>query len=113
MAHLVREWEDFVAQFDIYENPDALSKDAFPYFLDMQHGFHEGLQTRLLVPLSTNVSGRMDGLEPIVNVKGRKLAAIVPEMVTLPMDALGKKVDNLSTYSSDLINAIDFLITGF
>ncbi len=85
----------------------------FPYFLDMQHGFHESLQTRLLVPLSVNVSGRMNGLEPTVDVKGRKLAAIVPEMVTLPTDALGKKVDNLSAYSSDLINAIDFLITGF
>ena len=102
-----------MAQFDVYENPDALSKEAFPYFLDMQHGFHEGLQTRLLVPLSVSVSGRMHGLEPIVNVKERKLAAIVPEMVTLPTDALGKKVDNLSAYSNDLVNAIDFLITGF
>jgi len=113
MEHLVREWGNSVAQFDVYENPDALSREAFPYFLDMQHGFHEGLQTRLLVPLSVNISGHMHGLEPIVNVKGRQLAAIVPEMVTLPTDTLGKKVDNLFTYSNDLINAIDFLITGF
>ncbi len=100
-------------QFDVYENLDAMSNEGFPYFLDVQHSFHEGLQTRLLIPLSTQISSRMNGLEPIVVVKGRKLAAIVPEMVTLPTEALGKKVDNLSANSSDIINAIDFLITGF
>ena len=102
-----------MAQFDVYENNDETSADAYPYWLDIQHPFHASLDTRLVVPLSTSIAHAMQGLEPIVKVEGQPLRAVVPEMVALPLHFLGRRVTNLSVHGSTLINAVDFLITGF
>lgn len=102
-----------MAQFDVYENLDALSADEYPYWLDIQHAFHDTLQTRLVVPLSIPCATAMQGLEPLVSVDGVQLRAVIPEMVALPITILGKRVDNLSSKSSEIIDAVDFLITGF
>ena len=102
-----------MAQFDVYKNRDTSSAPAFPYWLDIQHTLHEGLHTRLVIPLSVPNSHAIQGLEPLVEVDGKALHAVIPEMVSLPLTILGKKVGNLSAYSSEIMNGVDFLITGF
>ena len=102
-----------MAQFDVYENLDVSSAAEYPYWLDIQHAFHSTLHTRLVVPLSKSCTHAMQSLEPLVNVKGKQLRVVIPEMVALPVTILGKRVDNLSDNRSEFINAVDFLITGF
>ena len=102
-----------MAQFDVYENLDPASADEYPYWLDIQHPLHSRLQTRLVVPLSRSYEHAIGRLEPLVNVQGEKFRAAFPEMVALPVEILGKRVENLSAQSGKLIDAVDFLITGF
>ena len=102
-----------MAQFDVYENPDLSSAAEYPYWLDIQHPLHSRLQTRLVVPLSRSCEHAIRGLEPSVNVQEGKFRAVFPEMVALPVEILGKRVENLSAQSGELIDAVDFLITGF
>ena len=102
-----------MAQFDVYENLDPSSADEYPYWIDIQHSLHSRLQTRLVVPLSRSCEHAIQGLEPLANVQGEKLRAVFPEMVALPVEILGRRVENLSAQSGELIDAVDFLITGF
>lgn len=41
-----------MSQFSLYDNLNADSKDAYPYFVDVQHGLLDSLNTRLVIPLT-------------------------------------------------------------
>ena len=43
---------DGVAQYDIYPNPSARSRDEIPYVVDVQSDLLAELRTRLVMPLS-------------------------------------------------------------
>lgn len=101
-----------MAQFDVYENVNEASKIDFPYMLDVQHALHERIDTRMIIPLTQKLSP-VRGLYISLEIKGEKYVAVVPEMVGMTRDSLGKKVANLSNESRAIVNAIDFLITGF
>ena len=102
-----------MAQFDVYENLDPSSAEEYPYWLDIQHPLHSRLQSRLVIPLSRSCDHVIGRLEPLVYVQGEKFRAATAEMVALPVEIFGKKVENLSDQSGEVIDAVDFLITGF
>ena len=101
-----------MAQFDVYENLSAHMKEQYPFLLDIQNVLHERLDTRMIVPLTNNVPSAA-GLSPAFEVCGKTYTAVVPDMLALPLSLLGKKVDNLESKRSDIIDAIDLLIIGF
>lgn len=101
-----------MAQFDVYENVNEASKVDFPYMLDVQHSLHERIDTRMIIPLTQKLSP-VRGLYISLDIEGEKYVAVVPEMVGMTKLSLGKKVANLSENSREIVNAIDFLITGF
>jgi toxin CcdB len=101
-----------MARFDVYENLHPETRVAIPYLLDIQHSLHERLRSRLVIPLSREAR-EVEGLYPAVTVRGEKLVALVPEMGGISRDQLGKRVGNLSSEASKILNAIDLLITGF
>ena len=101
-----------MAQFDVYENLSEHMKGQYPYLLDIQNVLHERLDTRMVVPLSTQVAPAI-GLSPAFEVCGKTYTAVVPDMLALPLSFLGRKVDNLKSKRSDIIDAVDLLIIGF
>jgi toxin CcdB len=101
-----------MAQFDVYENIHAETRASVPYLLDIQHPLHDRLRSRLVIPLSRDAR-EVQGLYPAVTVRGEKLVALVPEMGGVSREHLGKKVDNLASEASEILNAIDLLVTGF
>jgi toxin CcdB len=99
-------------QFDVYENTHPNTRTHVPYLLDVQHPLHERLHSRMIVPLIRDAQEVKDLYIPIT-IRGERVVAAIPEMGGISVSALGKKVDNLANHSSEIINAIDLLITGF
>lgn len=104
-----------MAQFDVYENEEPESKDAIPFLLDVQHDLHDGLATRIVVPLVLIFSAKQVAkkLCPRFNIKGQDVAMSTPEMAGYPIKDLRNKVASLSDSRREILDAIDFLLNGF
>ncbi len=99
-------------QFAVYENLHDESKAVYPYLLNVQHPIHNRFESYLTIPL---VFGRKEipKLTPKVTIGERNYLVYTPEMLTMHRSMLGAQIADLSARSGELINAIDFLITGF
>ena len=104
-----------MSQFDVYRNPSAASRKAYPYILDIQHSVIDELSTRIVIPLgrlSDFRNEQMKTLSPIVEHDGEKLVLLTSQITSMPARRLTKPVGSLSSIRSDVIAAIDFAITG-
>ena len=102
-------------QFDVYLNPQAASRNATPYVVDMQSAFVDLLPTRLVVPLSRLGSSPLRlpvNLCPSFAV-GDETLTLRPYLAA-PMDArlLGKPVASLKQRGSELTAAFDAVLSG-
>jgi len=103
-----------MAQFDVHRNLDARSRNTFPYLLDVQTGLLDVLSTRVVVPLAlAALAGKpADRLNPVFTIEGHEVIMSTPELAGIPVRTLGKKVASLAKRRTDIIAALDFLITG-
>ena len=101
-----------MAQFDVYENPSKDTKELIPYILDIQHDILNNLSTRVVVPLVMD-SAIVNKLHPTFEIKGKKVMMSTSELATIPIDVLGEKIENLIEFRNEIIDAIDFLVTGY
>lgn len=104
-----------MAQFDVYRNPNPASRSRIPYLLDVQSELLESLATRIVVPLCRPevLGGKAaERLNPEVEIEGRRLFLLVPELAGIPRKALGERVANVAGQRRDIIAALDLLITG-
>jgi toxin CcdB len=105
-----------MAQFDVHRNPDAATRDRYPYLLDVQSDLVSVLATRVVIPLcpdSELEGGPISVLTPVVEVAGRRHAILTPEQAGIPSRHLGETVANLAGHRAAIIAAIDLLFTGF
>ena len=104
-----------MAQFDVYLNPNPESKKYAPYLLDVQNDLFDSLTTRVVVPLLTEKGIRVPAnrLNPEFNIEGKTVYMSTAEIAGIPQSAMGKYVCSLSSHRTQIINALDFLITGF
>lgn len=104
-----------MAQFDVHRNGNPASAAEFPLLLDVQSGLHDGLRTRLVVPLSPAepMAGRIiSGLMPVLTIDGAEFAMLTPQAAGIPTRLLGEHVANLSASRQEIIAALDLLLTG-
>lgn len=101
-----------MAQFDVYENTNAKSKERVPFFLNVQDDLHEGLATRAVVPLVKDLPP-ITHLNPVFTINGQKVLMATQEMAAVPRELCQIKVASLADRRDEIISAIDFLITGF
>lgn len=105
-----------MAQFSIHENPNPRTKGDVPYLLDVQSDLLSILATRMVVPLYRQEavqSKAMTRLTPVVRVQNLPLIAMVPEMAGIHKRDLGTVVAEAPAQRSELLQAIDLLLTGF
>ena len=101
-----------MAQFDTHRKPNA-SSDVRPYLLDVQSDLIGRLPTRVIVPLArVGQFGAARHLNPIFEVEGRDVVMSTAEIAGIARGAIGEKVASLDAQRSEIIAAIDFLITG-
>lgn len=104
-----------MAQFDIYENPDTDTSKEIPFLVDIQHDLHNGLKTRIMIPLVLVAAQRVGihKLCPVFIIQEISVFASLPELAAYPVAELGKCVGNISTQRDEIFAAVDFLMHGF
>ncbi|RII29878.1 MAG: plasmid maintenance protein CcdB [Geobacter sp.] len=104
-----------MAQFDVYANPNPETKQRIPYLLDVQADLLGNLATRVVVPLisAADVVKAAKHLNPQFSVKRTKVIMSTAELAGVTLNSLGTRICSLKEHRSEIIAALDFLITGF
>ncbi len=104
-----------MAQFDVYANPNPVTKRAIPYVLDIQTDLLNNLATRVVIPLYTvSAMGKAaKHLNIQFSVKRTTVIMSTAELAGVAVHTLGDKVCSLKEHRNEIIAAIDFLVTGF
>lgn len=103
-------------QFTVYLNRDSRSKGEIPFLLDVQSDLLSELRTRVVIPLylKSSLSGKlMTKLSPEVQVEGKKLVLMTPQLAGISVKDLGEPVGSLAEHRGEIIAALDLLFTGF
>jgi len=104
-----------MAQFDVYPNPSRTTKKHIPYLLDIQNAFLSDLATRIVIPLGFKSSFNneaMARLTPEVSYEGEKLLLLTPQMASVPSTILKNPVGSLSHFRNEIIDSLDFAVSG-
>lgn len=104
-----------MTQFDVYRNPSKATKKFMPYLLDIQNPFLSDLSTRIVIPLgfkSAFKNEAMARLTPEVSYEGKQLLVLTPQMSSVPSSILKTPIGSLSHFRSEIINSLDFAISG-
>jgi toxin CcdB len=101
-------------QFDVHRSPAARHHEGIPYLLNIQSDHLDYLKVRVVVPLL-----RSDGrdvmvrqLNPKFEVENVSVVMITQLIGGMPAMALGEVVANLADQRTEIIGAIDNLVTG-
>ena len=102
-------------QFDVYTNPTAAQREAFPYFVVLQSDQLSQFSTRLVMPLArvTLQPGVLPRrLSQTVEVAGEKLFLAPQLCAALPERLLRKPVQSLKQSASVFADSLDAVISG-
>ncbi len=101
-----------MAQFDVYKNTNPNTQGEIPYFIDIQHSILNELNTRMVIPIYSNIK-LLQKLNILCDINDQILIIVTNKVTTVPTDLLETKVTNLANHRDEIIASIDFLITGF
>ena len=104
-----------MAQFDVYTNPSKTTRKHYPYLLDIQSPYISDIATRIVIPLgyaSSFSDEAMKGLTPEISYKDKNLLLLTPQISSVPAKLLKEPVGSLSHFREQVINAVDFAISG-
>jgi len=104
-----------MAQFRAYENPNKATRKTYPYLLDIQSNLLDELRTTVVIPLSPSAlvgAAAITKLCPTLKIEGKNYVALTQQMAGVDRKILGKEVCDLSRYRSEIVVALDFIISG-
>ncbi|MEA3302054.1 MAG: CcdB family protein [Pseudomonadota bacterium] len=103
-----------MGQFALYENTSPDSKDAYPYFVDVQNSLLDALNTRLVIPLTPAefLTENITRLCPATTFNDDPFILLTQQMTNVPVSALHSPVGSLQHLRDEIISALDFLVTG-
>ena len=77
----------------------------------MQSNLFDSLQTSIVVPL-TKYEANKDQLMPTLNIEGADYLMLTPQLAGISRKELGKVICEVEYARTEIINAVDFLLTG-
>jgi toxin CcdB len=102
-----------MAQFDVFVNPFATARQAYPFVVAMQSDLTVNGAEQLIAPMaSINHAGSTARIMPSVTLKGNELAVVVPRLAVVRSRDLQKKVGSIAAARDELLAAIDYLFFG-
>lgn len=104
-----------MAQLRVYQNKNAQSNKQFPLLLDIQTNLLDSLQTTVVIPLKKYVSNKdkvFTQLTPILDIEGTSYLMLTPQLAGIQRKELGKEIAHVEHARAEILNAVDFLITG-
>lgn len=105
-----------MAQFIVYENKNLQSKQTIPLLLDIQSNLLDELNTTVVVPLciyDKNKNREITRLTPVLIINNENYLMLTPQLAGIHRKELGSAIASVEAMSSDIISAIDFLLSGF
>jgi toxin CcdB len=98
-----------MARFDVYRLAEG------GYALDCQSDIMADYNTRFVVPLRTpkNAPPRAARLNPMFNVEEIDVVMVTQFASTLYLKELGEKVTTLADHHTEIIGAIEMLVSGY
>jgi len=104
-----------MAQFDVYLNPNPVTRKTIPYLLDLQTDLLDTLATRVVAPLvlAKEMGSAARQLNPQFKIKGTAVVMSTAELAGISNRSLGDKVTSLKNKRDEIIAALDLLFTGF
>jgi toxin CcdB len=103
-----------MAQFDVYANPSESAAHGIPYVVVVQSDLLDALATRMTIPLASVefADKSPDKLCPVVTVNGQRLRALAHYTAPLPTRSLRQIVGNVAVNASELVAAMDVVVSG-
>lgn len=101
-------------QFEVFPNPLARMRGAYPYVVVLQADATALGKERLvafLAPLDKTgpVGGR---LTPVVELDGHSFVVLMPSITNVPVTALRKSVGDVKAYRDSIADAIGWTFGG-
>ncbi len=104
-----------MAQYDVYKNPSKTSRKHYPYLLDIQSSYISDIATRIVIPLGLSSAFKnevMNGLTPEITYEDKALLILTPQISSMPENLLKEPIGSLAHFREQILNAIDFAISG-
>jgi toxin CcdB len=103
-----------MARFDVRSNLHKSSRERVPYLLEIQSDLLSSLGTRLVAPLvpAAKFGPAAERLNPSFRIGGKNYIMDAALIAGVSGKILGEAVANLSGDSTEILSAIDFLISG-
>lgn len=105
-----------MAQFIVYRNKNPGSRGTFPFLVDVQSDLLDGLQTRVVIPLTKAIPlarKPVSQLMPIVQIEDEAYVLMTPQLAGIARSELGPPAGSLAERRDAIVAAIDFLLSGF
>jgi toxin CcdB len=105
-----------VTQFALYRNPNPQTEAQYPLLLDVQHELFEGLQTRVVIPLTKAPSLAkfpLDYLTPSLRVGEETYLLMTPQLAGIDRADLGPQAGDVRDQRRAVLSALEFLAYGF
>jgi toxin CcdB len=100
--------------FQLYQSSSIINKN-YSYLLDVQSPLLEDLKTRLVIPLikKSDQTLAIKILNPIIVINKIEYIVLTQQMAAVPNNYLGNHMKEIEIDRTEILSAIDFLITGF
>lgn len=103
-----------MAQFDVFVNPFASVRQAYPFVVAMQSELTINGAEQLVAPIAsknyTHSGSRR--VTPVVALQGNDHVVVVPRLTVMRSRDLVEKVSSIATARTELLAAIDYLFFG-
>jgi len=102
-------------QFDVYRNPSPRMREQYPFVVDIQSDLLGSLATRMVVPLAISQLASSDvprSLCPVFQVQGLQLMLLPFEAAPIPKSLLKTDVQSVKRFASEIVAAMDAVMSG-
>jgi toxin CcdB len=85
-----------------------------PFVVDVQSDLLDGLASRVVVPLvlADRAGKVITRLNPVFSIKGNRVVFLAPDLSAVSERTLGSKVGSLAAHRQEILDSLDFLLTG-
>ena len=103
-----------MAQFDVFVNPVATARQAYPFVVAMQSDFTITGTEQLVAPIASIDQGAPTArrVMPTVTLEQSELVVVVPRLTVMRSRDLIEKVCSVAPARAELLAAIDYLFFG-
>lgn len=102
-------------QFELFVNPIAAARGAFPFVVILQSDYAETGRTRVVAFLAPAGQVRHPSrrILPEISHEGADYLVFLPEITNLPASLLRHPVGEIASFRDRIVPALDLLFLGF